>query len=78
MLLGRIRLVSDDEVMLYFAAAQSLVDDRKDVPFVACALAVGADLWSNDRHLKGIRVKNRVTKELMEKMQKSPTSAEHM
>ncbi len=74
MLLGRIRLVSDEEIMLYYQAALSLVDDRKDAPYVACALAAGADLWSNDRHLKGIRVKNWPTKELVEKMQKSADS----
>ncbi len=75
MLLGRIRLISDEEIMLYYSAARSLVDDSKDAPYVACALAADADLWSNDRHLKGIRVKNWATKELMEKMQKSaPTT----
>ncbi len=69
-LLRRIRVVSDGEIMLYYAAAQSLVNDKKDAPYVACALATGADIWSNDRHLKGIRVRNWKTKELIEKMQK--------
>lgn len=68
-LLRRIKLVSDEEIMPYYAAGQSLVSDKKDAPYVACALSVGAELWSQDRHLKGIRVRNWTTKELMEKLE---------
>ena len=64
----RIRLVSDGEIKPYYEAALGLVSDRKDAPYVACALAVGSELWSNDRHLKGIRVRNWTTKELVEKI----------
>lgn len=67
-LLKRIKLVSDKEIMLYYSAAHSLVIDKKDMPYIACALATGADTWSNDRHLKNPRIKNWTTKELMEKM----------
>ncbi len=68
-LLRRIRLVPDDEIMLYYKAALGLVSDKKDAPYVACALSTGADIWSNDRHLSGTRIRNWKTNELLEKMQ---------
>jgi len=36
----------------------------------ACALAVGAEIWGQDRHFKGNRIKNWTTKELLEMMMK--------
>ncbi|MCR4335607.1 MAG: PIN domain-containing protein [archaeon] len=69
-LIRRIKLVLDKEIILYYQAAQSIVSDKKDTPYIACALAIGADTWSNDKHLKNARIKNWTTKELAEKIMK--------
>lgn len=63
-LVSMLRIVSQDEFELYLAAAEKLTDDPKDEKYVACALAVGADLWSHDRHFKNDRIKCWSTKEL--------------
>ena len=43
------------------------MSDKKDAPYAACALATGAEVWSNDRHFRDLRIKNWTTKELLEK-----------
>jgi predicted nucleic acid-binding protein len=47
----RIAWVSDDEIADHIAAANRAMHDTdpRDVPYLACALAVGADaIWSHD------------------------------
>ncbi len=51
-LLSRLKLVEASELALFSDAAKHLTSDEKDEPYVACALAVGAD-----RHLRGPRIK---------------------
>lgn len=49
--LARVRWVSDADVMAHLAPARKALDtiDPKDVPYLAAALAVGADaIWSDD------------------------------
>ena len=64
MLLGRARWVKDEEMLPYAVPAAHLVPDKEDEPYVACALAVGADIWSNDRHLRSGRIRCWTTEEL--------------
>ncbi|MBI4043250.1 MAG: hypothetical protein HY393_00395 [Candidatus Diapherotrites archaeon] len=52
----RIQFVPDESIMLYFEAAKTLINDPKDVPYVACALAVNAGLWTQYKNLKNDRV----------------------
>ena len=66
MLLSRIHWVPDPEINPFLPAARHLCSDAKDVPYLACALAVGADLWSRDRDLRQPRVKVWETAELAE------------
>ena len=64
LLLNKIKLVEITELLPYKEAAKHLTTDLKDEPYVACALAVGADLWSRDKHLRGSRIKCWTTEEL--------------
>ncbi|MFH1199442.1 MAG: PIN domain-containing protein [Candidatus Micrarchaeota archaeon] len=57
MLLSRIHWVPDSEINPFLPAARHLCSDEKDVPYLACALAAGAELWSRDRDLLQPRVK---------------------
>ena len=66
MLLSRIRWVPDEEILPFIPAARHLCTDEKDAPYLACALAAGADLWSRDRDLRQPRVKIWETSELAE------------
>ncbi len=66
MLLKRITFIEFEELLPYKESAKYLTIDVKDEPYVACALAVGADLWSRDRHLKHSRIKCWSTEELVE------------
>lgn len=75
-LIKRVRVVSDEEIMLFFDAAQYLVSDSKDAPYAACALAVNADVWSNDRHFANSRIKAWTTKQLLERFYYAKRSAE--
>lgn len=65
-LVSRITFAGQMELAPYKAASKFLVSDEKDEPYVACALSVGADLWSRDRHVRKGRVKCWSTDELFE------------
>ena len=67
-LMSKIKLVNDEEILPFLYAANTLTADRKDVPYLACALAIGADVWSHDTHLKQKRVKCWSTAELAEEL----------
>ncbi|MFH1106810.1 MAG: PIN domain-containing protein [Candidatus Micrarchaeota archaeon] len=69
LLLSRIRWVEDGEITPFLPAARHLCSDAKDVPYLACALAVGADLWSRDRDLLQPRVRVWETGELAEALE---------
>ncbi len=64
MLLARIRWIPDEEILPFIPAAKHLCTDEKDAPYLACALAVDADLWSRDRDLRQPRVNIWETSEL--------------
>lgn len=64
-LVNRIKFVPDREIIPFMAAANHLTKDKKDVPYIACALAVNADIWSSDRHFDNKRVKVFSTRELL-------------
>ncbi len=68
-ILSRIRMVEDREIEPFLPAAKHLCIDPNDVAYVACALAVNAELWSRDRHLKQPRIKCWNTEELGRKLE---------
>jgi len=68
LLLSRIHFVTEGELIPYKEAAKHLTTDSKDEAYVACALAVGSDLWSRDRHLRQPRLRCWATEELAEKL----------
>ncbi|PIN85544.1 MAG: hypothetical protein COV47_01565 [Candidatus Diapherotrites archaeon CG11_big_fil_rev_8_21_14_0_20_37_9] len=69
-LIRRIRIVDDLETMIFYAAAKRLINDEKDAPYVACALAINAEVWSNDRHFSNKRIKTWKKEDLFKKMYK--------
>ena len=51
--------------------SKTLIDDIKDVPFLACAIALKADIWSDDSDFKKQRkVKVFTTQEFLKKFLK--------
>ncbi len=46
-------LVEDSELVAYAFASEHLTADPDDLPYLACALAVNADIWSNDHDFQG-------------------------
>lgn len=36
----------------YIPQSLNLIEDRKDVSFLACAIALNSNIWSNDKHFK--------------------------
>ncbi|MEK6829178.1 MAG: PIN domain-containing protein [Nanoarchaeota archaeon] len=41
-----------DEYVSYTGRAKRLIKDSDDVPFLACAMALNSNIWSNDKHFK--------------------------
>jgi len=65
-LLRQVRIVPDDVLKPYLPAAAALSGDKNDWLYLACALAVDAPIWSNDKEFKKQkRVKTFSTAELM-------------
>ena len=62
--LKRIRVATKDELAPYADAARHLSTDRNDLAYGACALAMAADLWSNDKGFKTGRIAVWRTEEL--------------
>ena len=69
-ILDKIEIIPKEEYSSYMVEAENLMGkiDIKDVPFVACALAMDADgLYSEDRHFEGQdRIKLFKTKDVLE------------
>lgn len=66
-MLSQVRFVSNEELVPFLPAAESLITDSKDWLYLACALKEDAIIWSQDvgfNQQKRIIVKN--TKEMME------------
>ncbi|MFH1311301.1 MAG: PIN domain-containing protein [Nanoarchaeota archaeon] len=36
----------------YIPQLINLIEDKKDIPFLACAIALNSNIWSNDKHFK--------------------------
>src|SRR3989344_3158718 len=56
-LLGIVEFVPDNELVPFLPAANSLLQDKKDILYIACALKEDTPIWSND---KGFKKQNRV------------------
>lgn len=57
-LLRLVTVVSEEKLAPFMPAAATLSKDRKDWPYLACALKENAPIWSNDKEFKK---QNRVT-----------------
>ncbi len=67
-LLQNISIVPDLEIQAKMNEAKEIMDsiDPKDTPFIAAAMAVQCDIWSDDRHFeKQDKVKCWKTKDLL-------------
>ncbi len=51
-LLRVVRFVPDSELVAFIPAASTLMADKKDIFYLACALKEGTVLWSNDKGFK--------------------------
>lgn len=51
-LLGVIEFVPDEELKPFLPAAASLLQDEKDILYLACALRQDTCIWSNDKGFK--------------------------
>ncbi|MEK6897044.1 MAG: PIN domain-containing protein [Nanoarchaeota archaeon] len=47
-----VTIIPLDEYVKYTYQSDKLIHDIGDVPFLACALALNSDIWSNDKHFK--------------------------
>jgi len=47
-----IRVVNPDFYKPFINQADKLIKDKDDVPFLACALAFNAIIWTEDKHFK--------------------------
>jgi len=65
----RIKLIKENEVIIYKKKAQRISPDPKDVPYLALAMKLKCPVWSNDKKLKNQdNVKIFSTKEIIEKL----------
>ena len=65
-LLNYVKIVNPKIYSRYMAEAQNLIDDQADSPFLACAMALNAGIWSDDKHFqKQKKIKMYTTKELL-------------
>jgi predicted nucleic acid-binding protein len=68
-LLKYIQLIPLDMIIKYRIEANDIMGkiDKKDVPFIAAALALNCSIWSDDKHFKKQKeIKIFTTKEVME------------
>ncbi len=50
-----ITIVSNEELTPFIPAAASLISDKKDWLYLACALKEGTDIWTSDKGFRGQR-----------------------
>ncbi len=66
-LLGTIKFVPDNDLTPFIPAANSLLSDKKDILYLACALKEDTEIWSNDKGFKKQhRIVARNTEEMIE------------
>ena len=67
--LSQITLIDDSELIPFLRAAETLTNDDNDLLYLACALKVNADIWTNDKVFQNqTRVKIWTTIQLIEKV----------
>ncbi len=64
LILKKIQFVPEEQLRPFLPAAITLTIDPKDTTYLACALAVNADLWTHDKALNQNRVKTWNTTQL--------------
>src|SRR3989338_4305679 len=57
LILKRIAIENLESLRSYLAAAKTLTVDEKDEQYAACALAINAEIWSNDKGFRTGRVR---------------------
>ncbi len=71
LLLKQVELISDETLIPFTPAAASLITDKKDWLYLACALKENADIWTHDAGFKEQkRVKVWTTEKLAEEVGK--------
>jgi len=66
--LRRIKFLELEELEPYRTPSEHLIADEKDQVYIACALAVGADIWTRDRHYRQPRIRVWSTQALAEEL----------
>ncbi|NMA44372.1 MAG: PIN domain-containing protein [Candidatus Diapherotrites archaeon] len=68
-LLKNIKIIDDKELLPYLPAAKTLISDKKDLLYFACALYKDTVIWSNDKEFKKQkRVKIFTTEEMLKEV----------
>lgn len=71
LLTNDIQVLAKEEYASYFVKALEIAPHKEDTPYLACALHLGAPLWSNDAGMKDQSlVKVLSTTELLEELKK--------
>jgi len=52
LLLKKIKLIRAETLLPFLSASRTIIEDEGDLAFIACALYLGCDIWSNDKDLK--------------------------
>jgi len=64
-IISQITFVPDAELKPFLPAAASIIPDKKDQLYIACALKEDTVIWSNDAHFRGQkRIRVKMTAEL--------------
>ncbi len=67
-ILVQIDIINDAELKPFIPAASSLINDKKDWLYLACALYKNTSIWSNDKEFKNQnRIKILTTLEMIDK-----------
>jgi len=63
-----VTIISPEKYFDLFSEADILIKDKKDIPFISCALALKCGLWSNDKGFREQKiVKVYTTQNLLDK-----------
>lgn len=52
LLLKKIKLIRAETLLPFLSASRTIIEDEGDLAFIACALYLGCDIWSNDKDFK--------------------------
>lgn len=61
-----VKCIKKEEYTTFMSKASEIMnDDTKDIPYVACSLALGADgIWTGDKHFSGKSIRKFSTEEI--------------